>query len=127
MSLMSSFFSWYFRKRWPELENQIRLADDVQKTTLLSLMNDAKYTEFGKIYDFKSINTYETFRSRVPIRDYESMKPFIERTMKGEQNVIWHSDIRWFAKSSGTTSDKSKFIPVSFEALDKCHYQGGRD
>ena len=124
---MSSFFSWYFRKRWPELENQIRMADDVQQTTLLSLMNDAKYTEFGKMYDFKSINTYATFRSRVPIRDYESMKPFIERTMKGEQNVIWHSDIRWFAKSSGTTSDKSKFIPVSFEALDKCHYQGGRD
>ncbi|MDX5319443.1 MAG: GH3 auxin-responsive promoter family protein, partial [Bacteroidota bacterium] len=124
---MSSLFSWYFRKRWTELEAQIRMADDVQKETLFTLLDQAKNTEFGKAYDFKSISSYEAFRERVPIGDYESVKPFIERTMKGEQNLIWPSDIRWFAKSSGTTSDKSKFIPVSFEALDQCHYQGGRD
>lgn len=109
------------------MEAQIRLADDVQRTTLMSLVSDAKNTELGKLYDFKSITRYEDFQERVPIRDYEAIKPLIDRTMRGEQNIIWHSDIRWFAKSSGTTSDKSKFIPVSFEALDKCHYQGGRD
>lgn len=127
MSLKSSFFSWYFKKRWPELETQIRLANDVQQATLMSLVGDARNTEIGKKYDFKSIERYEDFRERVPILDYEGIKPLIERTMRGEQNIIWHSDIRWFAKSSGTTSDKSKFIPVSFEALDRCHYQGGRD
>ncbi|MBI1221970.1 MAG: hypothetical protein GC180_05135 [Bacteroidetes bacterium] len=127
MSLMSSLFSWYFRKRWTELEAQIRLADDVQLNTLLELVYDARHTEFGKANQFSSIKSYEDFRERVPIVDYEGIKPLIERTMRGEQNLIWHSDIRWFAKSSGTTSDKSKFIPVSFEALDKCHYQGGRD
>lgn len=127
MSLFSSFLSWYFRKRWGELEQGIRSADEVQERTLFSLVTEARNTEIGKTYDFKSIGTYRDFSERVPIRDYEGLKPFIERTMKGEQNVLWPSDIRWFAKSSGTTSDKSKFIPVSFEALDKCHYQGGRD
>lgn len=124
---MSSLFSWYFRKRWTELEAQIRMADDVQQNTLMQLVADAKNTEYGKQFGFASINSYEDFRNQVPITDYEGIKPYIERTMKGEQNLIWHSDIRWFAKSSGTTSDKSKFIPVSFEALDLCHYQGGRD
>lgn len=127
MSLMSSFIAWYFRKRAQELESQLHFASEVQQNTLSGLLNDAKNTAYGRTYDFKSIRTYEDFSSRVPLIDYEGIKPFIERNMRGEQNVLWHSDIKWFAKSSGTTSDKSKFIPVSFEALDKCHYQGGRD
>ena len=127
MALLSSFLSWYFRKRWPELESSLRFAEDLQQQTLYSLLADARNTELGKLYDFKGIESYEQFRERIPIRDYEGLKPLIERTMRGEQNIIWPSDIRWFAKSSGTTSDKSKFIPVSYEALDKCHYQGGRD
>ena len=75
---------------------------------------------------FKFINNYEQFKKHIPINDYESLKPLIERTRRGEQNLLWNTDIKWFAKSSGTT-DKSKFIPVSKEFLDGCHYNGGRD
>lgn len=127
MSLFSSFVSWYFRKRWSELEYAMHNAAEVQQKTLMQLLDDAQNTEWGKKYDYRSITSYEEYSNRVPIGDYETIKPYIERTMKGEQNLLWKSDIRWFAKSSGTTSDKSKFIPVSFEGLDNCHYQGGRD
>lgn len=111
----------------PELEYAMRNADEVQEKVLLSLISDARNTEWGRMYDYKSITDYNTYRNRVPVGDYEAFKPWIERNMRGEQNLLWPSDIRWFAKSSGTTSEKSKFIPVSFESLDKTHYQGGRD
>jgi hypothetical protein len=127
MSILSSFVSWYFRKRLPELEFSMTHPEELQEKTLYSLLSEAKNTEWGKKYDYHSIQHYADFAQRVPIGDYETLKPYIERNMRGEQNLLWPSDIRWFAKSSGTTSDKSKFIPVSFEGLDKCHYQGGRD
>ena len=91
------------------------------------MVNEAKDTEWGKKHDYPNIKTIDQFKQKVPIQDYDTIKPFIEKLMKGEQNVLWPSEIRWFAKSSGTTSDKSKFIPVSKEALDGCHYKGGKD
>jgi len=100
---------------------------DVQNEWLRKLTSTAKDTEWGKKYDYKNITNASQFKNNVPIQDYESLKPFIERIRGGQQNILWHSDIKWFAKSSGTTNDKSKYIPVSEESLKDCHYNGGRD
>lgn len=94
---------------------------------LLRLLRMAENTEWGKKYDYKSIRTYEDFRKRLPIQTYEEVKPYVERLRAGEQNLIWPTEIQWFAKSSGTTNDKSKFLPVSKESLHDTHYQGGKD
>ncbi len=127
MVVISSIMSWYFRKRLNQIESAIKNAADVQLKVLKNLILDAENTEWGRTNDFKSIKNYQDFKNRFPLQDYETLKPFIERVMKGEQNVIWPSEIIWFAKSSGTTNDKSKFIPVSYETLEECHFQGGKD
>ncbi len=84
-------------------------------------------SEFGKKYDFKTIKDYNTFRERVPIHSYEEMYPYIERLMRGEQQILWPTEVKWFAKSSGTTGARSKFIPMTNEALEDCHFKGGKD
>ncbi len=127
MAVISSIMSWYFRKRLTQIESAIKNAPDVQLKVLKNLLQDAENTEWGRQYDYKSITNYQDFKNRFPIQDYESLKPYIERVMKGEQNILWGSEIVWFAKSSGTTNDKSKFIPVSYETLEECHFQGGKD
>lgn len=99
----------------------------MQGEVLEQLLAVAEDTEFGKIYDFESISDYETFRERIPVASYEDLEPRIERTRRGEQNIFWPTAIKWFAKSSGTTNAKSKFIPVSAEALEDCHYKSGKD
>jgi hypothetical protein len=93
----------------------------------MNLIQASKNTVLGKDYDFASVKSYATFTSRVPISTYEELQPLIERTRQGEQNVFWETPIKWFAKSSGTTNAKSKFIPVSNEALEDCHYKGSKD
>lgn len=100
---------------------------EVQNELFSKLLKQAKGTEYGRKYDFAGISNPRQFRNRVPIVSYEQLFPFISRIMKGEQNLLWPSEIRWFAKSSGTTNAKSKFIPVSPEALDECHFKGGKD
>lgn len=100
---------------------------DVQNELLLKLVSAAKNTEFGKQQDFSSIKSYADFANSVPIQRYESIEPLIERCRKGEQNLFWPTPIRWFAKSSGTTNAKSKFIPVSDEAIEYCHFKAGKD
>lgn len=100
---------------------------DVQQELLMRLLNVARNTTVGKQYDYKTIYDYKTFAARVPIQKYETIEPLIERTRKGEQNLFWPSNIQWFAKSSGTTNAKSKFIPVSNEALEDCHLKAGKD
>ncbi len=100
---------------------------DVQNEWLKRLLYDARDTEWGKKYDYKHIDTPEKFRQTVPLNDYDSLKPFIDRLRKGEKNILWPTEIKWFAKSSGTTNDKSKLIPVSEESLEHCHYKGGKD
>ncbi len=115
------------RKRMHQIELFMKYPHDVQHEWLRKLIAEAANTEWGKIFRYNEINSLEKFRERVPLQDYDTLKPFIERTRRGEQNILWHSEIRWFAKSSGTTADKSKFIPVSEESLDGCHYNGGRD
>jgi len=119
--------SWFLKKRIHEIELFKKYPIEVQNETLMNLLNSAKNTEFGKKYDFKSIENYKDFANRIPITNYENFYPLIERSIKGEQNIFWNEQIKWFAQSSGTTNSKSKFIPVSSETLDKCHFQGGKD
>jgi hypothetical protein len=87
----------------------------------------AEKTEWGKAYHYKSIPDYATFAQRVPLQTYDTLKPFIERMINGEANILWCSTVKWYAQSSGTTNDKSKYIPVTPDILRKCHYQGGYD
>ena len=100
---------------------------DVQEELLHKLVEKAQDTEIGKKYQFSAIGTYAEFARNVPIQQYESIEHLVERTRKGEQNVFWPTPIKWFAKSSGTTNSKSKFIPVSEEALEACHFKAGKD
>ena len=110
-----------------QIELFIKYPHDVQDEWFQNLIATAEATEWGRKYDYKSIFTPEEFKERVPLSDYDDIKHYIDRMIKGEQNILWPSDIKWFAKSSGTTSDRSKFIPVSLEALEECHFQGGKD
>lgn len=98
-----------------------------QHKTFEYLISTSKNTEWGKQFGFSDIKSFEDFTNRFPVQDYDSLKPYIDRIMHGEQNILWPSTISWFAKSSGTTSDKSKFIPVTEMALRECHYKAGRD
>lgn len=117
----------YFAPRLKQINHYADQSDKIQLNVLKRLIKNARNTEWGKKYDYKSIQTYEDFKQRVPIQTYEEVKPYIERLRKGEQNLLWNTEIRWFAKSSGTTNDKSKFIPVSRQALKDTHYKGGQD
>lgn len=100
---------------------------DVQDELLFKLLHKAKNTEIGINYNFSSFKHYSDFAKNVPIQNYESIEHLIDRARKGEQNVFWPTPIKWFAKSSGTTNAKSKFIPVSEEALEDCHFKAGKD
>ncbi|MEF8983388.1 MAG: GH3 auxin-responsive promoter family protein, partial [Bacteroidales bacterium] len=100
---------------------------DLQQEQLFKLINKAEDTEWGKKYDYRSVESIRDFQKRVPVSRYEDMRPYIDRLLEGEKDVLWPGFIRWFAKSSGTTSDKSKFIPVSKESLENCHFRGGKD
>lgn len=115
------------KKRIHQIELFIKYPHDVQRELLDGLVNKSISTEYGKKYGFSSINNYEDFKSQVPLVSYEELFPYIERLMKGEENILWPSEIRWFAKSSGTTNARSKFIPVSTEALEDCHFKAGKD
>ncbi len=126
MAILNSIASWFMKKRMHQIELFMKYPHDVQEEWLFNLIHNGENTEFGKLHNFKNIQNYEQFKQRIPLQDYESLKPLIERCRRGEQNLLWNSEIKWFAKSSGTT-DKSKFIPVSKEFLDGCHYNGGRD
>lgn len=127
MGLINSILTWVMQKRIHQIELFIKYPNEVQEELFKKLLQTAKLTEFGSQYDFGSIHTYEQFKERVPIQTYEKIFPYIERMMRGEQNVLWPSEIKWFSKSSGTTNSRSKFIPVSQEALDDCHFKGGKD
>lgn len=127
MALVNSIISWIMKKRMHQIELFMKYPHDVQDEWFQNLISTAQATEWGKKYDYKSILSPEIYKERVPIQDYNTLKPYIDRMIAGEQNLLWPSHVKWYAKSSGTTSDRSKFIPVSEEALEDCHYQGGKD
>jgi len=127
MALLNKVISWLMKQRIHQIELFIRYPEEVQQEWLRKLLLTARSTEFGKRYDFRGIQNYESFRNRIPVCDYDSIRPYIDRLRNGEQNLLWPGEVRWFAKSSGTTSDRSKFIPVTQEALEECHFKGGKD
>lgn len=127
MGLINSILTWVMQKRIHQIELFIKYPHEVQEELFKKLIQTARHTEFGTRYDFSSIQTYEQFRERIPIHTYEKTFPYIDRLMKGEQNILWPSEIKWFSKSSGTTNARSKFIPVSQESLEDCHFKGGKD
>ena len=100
---------------------------EVQDEVLKKLIASGRYTQLGQKYSFEDLVNYEDFKKRVPVHTYEQLYPYIERLLHGEQNILWPSEVKWFAKSSGTTNARSKFIPVTSEALEDCHFKGGKD
>ncbi len=126
-TIINSIISWFLKKRKHQMELFLKYPIDVQNELLMQLLHKAKHTEIGEKYKFSNINNFQTFIENVPIQQYESIEPLIERSRKGEQNIFWPTPIKWFAKSSGTTNAKSKFIPVSDEALEDCHFKAGKD
>lgn len=119
--------SRFFLSRQREIERHAIVAEQTQQQVLMHLLERAKNTEYGRNHLFGSTKTYEEYVKNVPVNTYEELKDDIDRMRHGEQNVLWPGQIKWFAKSSGTTNDKSKFIPVSNEGLHRIHYQGGKD
>ena len=125
--LFHSIASWALKKRITQIELFIKYPHETQQEVLFKLLNTAKRTEVGIKYEFDSIKNYKSFKNKLPIIKYEQIFKSIERCRKGEQNIFWPSTIKWFAMSSGTTDSKSKFIPVSTESLEDCHYKAGKD
>lgn len=100
---------------------------DAQREVLQDIVTAAQYTEYGRKYNFSNLFNVRDFKNAVPIIEYDDVKPYIERMLKGEQNLVWNTPVYWFAKSSGTTSERSKFIPISDESLEDCHYKASKD
>lgn len=126
-TIFNSIISWFLKKRKHQMELFLKYPIDVQNELLSKLLDKARKTEIGQKFHFSTIESYEDFAKNVPIQQYETIEPLIDRSRKGEQNIFWPTPIKWFAKSSGTTNSKSKFIPVSDEALEDCHFKAGKD
>ncbi|MEC7782255.1 MAG: GH3 auxin-responsive promoter family protein [Bacteroidota bacterium] len=125
--LVNSIASWFLKKRIHQMELFLKYPHEVQNELLLKLVHKAKNTEIGKKYGFKDIRSYNDFAQQVPITNYEASHEMIERARRGESNIFWPSPVKLFAQSSGTTNAKSKYIPVSPEALEDCHYAASKD
>ena len=118
---------YFMKQRMNNIRGFMDRPIEIQEQLFKQLLQQASNTEWGRLHDYKNIQSREQFAQQVPVSTYENYYPWIERSLKGEQQLLWHSDIHWFSKSSGTTNAKSKFIPVSKESLKECHYKGGKD
>ena len=127
LPIINSVASWILKKRIHQIELFMKYPNELQEELLMNLIRTAEKTEIGCENEFESIKSYATFAERVPVSTYEHLEPRIEKSRKGLQNIFWPSTIKWFAKSSGTTNSKSKFIPVSGDALENCHYKAAKD
>ncbi|TMI96465.1 MAG: GH3 auxin-responsive promoter family protein [Bacteroidetes bacterium] len=127
MKLLSPAISSLARMRFWRIEGWKNNPIDAQREVLQDLVTSAQYTEFGRKYNFSKLFSVKSYKQAVPIHEYDDIKPYIHRIMNGEQNILWNTPVHWFAKSSGTTSDKSKFIPLSEESLQDCHYKAAKD
>jgi hypothetical protein len=127
MPLLSKTISFVARLRYKRIHNWVNHPAAAQREVLQGLITDAQYTVFGKQYDFARLFTIKEFKKRVPLHEYDDMHQYIERMMAGEENVLWNAPVNWFAKSSGTSNSKSKFIPVSEESLKENHFQATKD
>jgi len=127
MKLLSPAISRFARMRMWRIESWMQHPIAAQREVLQDLVTSAQYTDFGRKYGFDQLFTLRDFKQRVPVHEYDDIKPWIEKMMQGEEHLLWHTPIQWFAKSSGTTADKSKFIPVSEESLNDGHYKAAKD
>lgn len=127
MKILSPAISSLARLRLWRIDGWKSHPVDAQREVLQDLVTSAQYTEFGRKYQFSDLFNIRSFKQAVPIHEYDDIKPYIQRIMDGEQNLLWNTPVHWFAKSSGTTSDKSKFIPVTEESLTDCHYKAAKD
>lgn len=127
MKLLSPAISRLARFRHWRIEQWINNPIDAQREVLQDLVTHGQYTEFGRKFGFKELFNIRKFKERIPIQEYEDLKPYIDGLMKSEENLLWNTPVNWFAKSSGTTSDKSKFIPITQESLEDCHFQAAKD
>ncbi|MBN2616543.1 MAG: GH3 auxin-responsive promoter family protein [Bacteroidales bacterium] len=127
MVFIHSVINWLVKKRSQQIEHFMAHPTEVQHDEFQKLISTAVDTEWGKKYDYESIKNHETYRERVPVSTYEELLPHIEKIRNGQQNVLWPEEIKWFAKSSGTTNSNSKFIPISKSTIDSCHFRGGKD
>ena len=124
---LTKFIRPFFTGRARAIDRYATCAEDIQRGVLDRLLRQAGETEWGKLHHYASIHSYEAFAQQVPLNSYEELKGPIDRMRQGAANVLWPGRVRWYAKSSGTTADKSKFIPVSPQGLKDTHYAGGRD
>jgi hypothetical protein len=127
MAIISGIISWALKKRVHQIELFIKYPTDVQLEIFTRLIESARDTQFGKKYDFKSISNVKEFQERIPISTYEDFYPYIEQVIRGEKDVLWPGKVERFSKSSGTTNAKSKFIPITNESLEECHFKAGKD
>ncbi|MCF6306441.1 MAG: GH3 auxin-responsive promoter family protein [Flavobacteriaceae bacterium] len=125
--IVNSIATWFLKKRIHQIDLFLKYPIDVQEELLKGLIYKARFTEIGNQYDFNSIKNYQDFADRIPVTTYEDNEAAYERARKGESNIFWPTPIKWFAKSSGTTNAKSKFLPVSEESLEECHYAASKD
>ena len=124
---LTSIARFFFKQRMHELERHQKEGETLQREVLAHLISRAKDTEYGRNHSFATIKSYENFSHNIPVNTYEELKGDIDRMRQGEVDVLWPGRVKWYAKSSGTTNDKSKFIPVSPEGLKRIHYRGGSD
>lgn len=127
MPFITSIANWLNIKRVHQIDLMRQYPYNIQQECLLNLVTRAKDTAWGKAHSYEALDSLQDFQDAVPLQSYDDVKPFVSRMRNGEQDVLWPGDIKWYAKSSGTTSDKSKYIPVTKDALEKCHFRGGKD
>ncbi|MFY0673717.1 MAG: GH3 auxin-responsive promoter family protein [Bacteroidia bacterium] len=127
MSISSGIYAWLFKKRLEQIDAVRNRPIEVQQKVFDRLLNDARNTLFGIDHGFHEIDSLDEFKKAVPVRDYEGIKPYIHKALEGQSDILWPGAVKWFAKSSGTTQDRSKFLPITPESLEECHFQGGKD
>jgi hypothetical protein len=127
MSLLSKTISFIARLRYNRIYNWKNHPAAAQRQVLQMLISDAQYTLFGKKYGFDYLFNIKEFKKRVPIQEYDDAEPYIQRMMQGEENILWNAPVKWFAKSSGTSNNKSKYIPISDESLKENHFKASKD
>lgn len=127
LPLINSILSWFLKKRKHQIELFLEYPIDVQNEQLFKLLKAGYKTKYGKKNHFKKVKNYHDFRTKVPLVNYETLSPYIEKQRISGKDILWPNKIKWYAKSSGTTNSKSKFIPVSEEAIKLCHFKGGKD
>jgi hypothetical protein len=127
MPLLNSVIKWVNIKRSYQIQHYREYPLEIQNETLFELIQNSKKTEWGRLHNFSEIKSHKEFQQSTPLQDYNDIKPYVDRLRKGEKDLLWPGEVKWFAKSSGTTNDKSKFIPVTKEALEECHLRGPKD